>query len=253
MEFSRELFFARHPDPMWVYEVATLRFLEVNDAAVSRYGYSRDEFLAMTIADIRPPEDVPRLLDAVRAVTDEQQAPQIWRHRYRSGEKVYVEILSQALDFRGVKAELVVARDISKQVQIEQERAELLQLSDELYESNQRLREQEANLRTSHRLPSLGIWKMNRDTGALAWSDNAYAMYSVTREAFGHDFASYVALVHPDDRNRIVAGIHAVIARSGDTCATCALMAAWRSWSIAVSSFAMRPVAPCACWVAWWT
>ena len=64
-EASYRRLFEVNPHPMWVYDLETLRFLAVNDAAVRRYGYSREEFLALTIRDIRPPEDVPALLSFV--------------------------------------------------------------------------------------------------------------------------------------------------------------------------------------------
>ena len=57
-----DILFLSHPDPMWVYDLDTLRFLAVNKAAVAKYGYSHDEFLAMTIADIRPSEDKSALV-----------------------------------------------------------------------------------------------------------------------------------------------------------------------------------------------
>ena len=61
------MLFEASPMPMWVYDAETLAFLAVNDAAVRHYGYRRDEFLAMRITDIRPPEDVPAMLDDVKA------------------------------------------------------------------------------------------------------------------------------------------------------------------------------------------
>ena len=61
------MLFEASPTPMWVYDAETLAFLAVNDAAVRHYGYSREEFLAMTIKDIRPPEDIPRMLVDVAA------------------------------------------------------------------------------------------------------------------------------------------------------------------------------------------
>ncbi|MCK7494347.1 MAG: PAS domain-containing protein [Comamonadaceae bacterium] len=77
----RELFLA-NPHPMWVYDLETLRFLAVNDAAVAHYGYSRDEFLSLTIRDIRPPADIPRLLANVAAVTEGIDTAGIWRHSH---------------------------------------------------------------------------------------------------------------------------------------------------------------------------
>ena len=63
-----------------------LHFLAVNDAAVAKYGYSRAEFMAMTIADIRPPEDVPRLLENVAQVDTGIDFAGIWQHRLRNGQ-----------------------------------------------------------------------------------------------------------------------------------------------------------------------
>ena len=73
--------FADNPLPMWVYEEETLRFLEVNDAAVRKYGFSRDEFLRMQITDIRPPEEVPRLLSSVHFRQSRVESSGGWRHR----------------------------------------------------------------------------------------------------------------------------------------------------------------------------
>ena len=63
------LLFERHPNPMWVYDSETLAFLAVNNAAIQQYGYSREEFLAMTIKDIRPSEDIPALIQQIKQVS----------------------------------------------------------------------------------------------------------------------------------------------------------------------------------------
>ena len=105
--------FEAHPEAMWVYDRETLRFLAVNDAAVSRYGYSRREFQAMTIADIRPTEDVPAFQRFVDALTDKLTVSGDWRHRVRDGRILHVEIGSHPLLFRGRPARLVVARDVT--------------------------------------------------------------------------------------------------------------------------------------------
>ena len=65
---EHDALFFNNPLPMWIYDLETLAFLEVNNAAIAKYGYSRDEFLSMTIKDIRPPEDVPRLLENISRV-----------------------------------------------------------------------------------------------------------------------------------------------------------------------------------------
>src|SRR3989442_15221844 len=67
-ELASRAMFESNPHPMWVVDRETFRFLAVNDAAVAHYGYAREEFLAMTILNIRPPEDEPRVREAMRAL-----------------------------------------------------------------------------------------------------------------------------------------------------------------------------------------
>jgi two-component system cell cycle sensor histidine kinase/response regulator CckA len=118
-DISFRILFTDNPQPMWVFDVKTLFFLEVNDAAVAHYGYSRDEFLGMRLTDIRPPEDVPRLLEElVRAEVGFQHSG-LWKHLLKDGGRIDVEIISHKLVFGGRGAELVVVRDITKQKQAE--------------------------------------------------------------------------------------------------------------------------------------
>ncbi|NJN92676.1 MAG: PAS domain S-box protein [Anaerolineales bacterium] len=118
-ESSFQLLFYHHPLPMWLYDLETLVFLEVNAAAVDKYGYSRAEFLAMTIKDIRPVEDVPRLLADVAAVRPALQHSGQWRHRLKDGTLVNVDITSHRLTFNSRPAALVVVQDITQHLQTE--------------------------------------------------------------------------------------------------------------------------------------
>ncbi len=118
--------FEANPHPMWVYDLETLAFLTVNDAAVAHYGFSRDEFLAMTIADIRPTEDVPRLLENVARVGERGfDKTDIWKHRRKDGSTIQVEITSHFLDYQGRRARLVLANDITERQQAEEEKEKL--------------------------------------------------------------------------------------------------------------------------------
>jgi len=108
------LLFENNPHPMWVYDLETLAFLEVNDAAVAHYGYSRDEFLSMRLPDIRPPEDVERLTDDVRLERPALQRSGEWRHKLKNGQIIDVEIASHTLEFAGRQAVLVIAQDITE-------------------------------------------------------------------------------------------------------------------------------------------
>jgi PAS domain S-box-containing protein len=120
-EKQYRLLFHSNPHPMWVYDLDTLRFLMVNDAAVRHYGYSQDEFLSMTIADIRPPEDISALVENVSHVVDGIDYAGIWRHRKKDGSLIHVEIISHVLDFAGKRSELVLAHDVTGRMRLEEQ------------------------------------------------------------------------------------------------------------------------------------
>ena len=100
--------FAENPYPMWIFDRETLAFLEVNDAATRAYGFSRAEFLAMTLLDIRPAEDIPELLQETQH--PQQSTAEHWRHKSKDGVVFSVVITSWELLFEGRPAELVLAR-----------------------------------------------------------------------------------------------------------------------------------------------
>jgi len=135
-EANFRLLFAANPHAMWVYDVQTLRFLEVNEAAVAHYGYPRDAFLRMRITDIRPPEDIPRLLEHIQEGRPPLQFSGQWRHRLHNGRIIDVDITSHTLEFGGRHAVLVVAQDITERLRAE---AALLQKDEELRAMSQQL------------------------------------------------------------------------------------------------------------------
>jgi PAS domain S-box-containing protein len=134
-ERHRKLF-DNNPHPTWVFDRETLRFLAVNAAAVRKYGYSRDEFLALTIKDIRPPEDIPALLETVRTLGDGNESSGVWRHRLKDGTIIDTENTSYALTFLGRAARVVVAVDVTQKKRAE---AEKIQFMERLAASNQEL------------------------------------------------------------------------------------------------------------------
>lgn len=122
-------FFTNHPVPMWIYDLENLRFLDVNNAAIQKYGYSREEFLKMTIKDIRPEEDIPLLLENIKKPRNEYQESGPWRHKLKNGEIIFVEITSHTINYNGRNAVLVHANDITKRLVAETE----LKKSEERY------------------------------------------------------------------------------------------------------------------------
>jgi PAS domain S-box-containing protein len=112
--FGRYLsLFILNPEPMWVYDVPTLRVLDVNEAAMQRYGYSRHEFLALTIRDLRPEEDVPKFLELLPSTPNSDRTGP-WRHKLKDGSIIQVLITSHSVKFADRNARLVMAVSLSQ-------------------------------------------------------------------------------------------------------------------------------------------
>jgi diguanylate cyclase (GGDEF)-like protein/PAS domain S-box-containing protein len=120
-EARYRLLFDASPRPLWVYDEATLAVLAVNGAALQQYGYGRDEFLALTIRDLRPAEDVAALEAHVAAVPARLGASRVWRHRRKDGSVFDVEVTSHALAWDGRAARLVLAADVTARTRLEAE------------------------------------------------------------------------------------------------------------------------------------
>jgi PAS domain S-box-containing protein len=127
LEASEEqyrLLFDRNPQPMWVYDEETRRFLAVNDAAVVHYGYSREEFLAMNLREIRPPEEVPALDEFAAARRQAAslaafRSDRVWKHRKKDGTLIDVKVAGSPLQFQGREAWLVLATDVTEEKRLE--------------------------------------------------------------------------------------------------------------------------------------
>lgn len=113
-ETSFRYLFEKNPNPMWVFDRENLAFLEVNDAAVAHYGYSHEEFRQLRITDLRPSEDVPRLLTQAAKRPDGFRESGEWRHITKDGRIIDVDIASFYLEFKQRAAALVVARDTTE-------------------------------------------------------------------------------------------------------------------------------------------
>ncbi len=114
-ESQYRLLFESNPLPLWVFDCETLAFLAVNEAAVRHYGYTRQEFLAMTLKEIGPPEGVAALLEGASRDVEGLSETVVWQHRKKDGTIIDVEITRHSIQFGGRRAELVLAHDVTNE------------------------------------------------------------------------------------------------------------------------------------------
>jgi PAS domain S-box-containing protein len=119
------LLFESTPQPIFVYDEKTLGFLAVNEAAIRTYGYDREEFLSMTVEDIRSTEETPTLLIKTPTGVGEPLISSPWRHRRKDNSIIYVEMTSHPLGFNGRKARLVIANDVSERKLLDEKQLSL--------------------------------------------------------------------------------------------------------------------------------
>jgi len=110
---AHRVLFENNPFALLVYEVNTLRFLAVNEAASRQYGYTREEFLSRSLPDVWPPDEAERALISVKALSGANLKNEEWHHRRKDGSTFDVEINAQPINFRGRRARIVMARDIT--------------------------------------------------------------------------------------------------------------------------------------------
>ena len=178
------LLFQRNPQPVWVFDSETLRFLDVNDAALRQYGYSREEFLSMTIMDIRPPDEVIPLEPAIKEVPEIEEFKGVWRHRKKDGSIIRVEVIRHLIQFFGRKAAIVLAVDITEKLQAQ----EKLRLSEERY-------------RTLARVSPVGLFRTDSRGRCTYINEQACLLTGLTPEQA--EGMGWIDALHPEDAERV--------------------------------------------------
>ena len=120
-EEQYRLLFQQNPIPMWIYDPDTYQYSEVNDAAIQKYGYTREEFQKMRILDIRPEEDIEKVRKA--SEKNRMKGPSFfeeWTHFTKSGEKLKVMISASDIYYAGKHQRLVIINDITEQRKAEE-------------------------------------------------------------------------------------------------------------------------------------
>jgi len=179
-----KILFEANPKPMWVFDAASLQFLEVNAAAVASYGYPRDELLTMRVVDICSADDAAALMSDVAIRPGAPAQAQLWHRVKKNGDTTVVRVNSVPVVFGGRAARLLSADDVTHEVA-----------------TNVALRDSEAQLRAAQEMAHVGSWKWTIRGDLLSWSAELAAIFGVTIDRAPRTFGGYLGLVHPDDRD----------------------------------------------------
>jgi PAS domain S-box-containing protein len=186
--------FEYNPQPMWVFDYDSLRFLAVNQAAVQHYGYSREEFLNMSIKDVRPPEDVPLLLQMVEQARRGLQVPPDYRHRKKDGTIINVEVSRYNLTLDGREAAMILVNDVTERKRTD-ERAAAFSAA---------LRESEQRLRLALTASRMGIWTMElQGKHRFISSPELDAIFGLKPGEFDGTEKALFDLIAPDDHRLV--------------------------------------------------
>jgi len=176
--------FNHSPLPMWIFDTKTLEILRVNEAACINYGYSSEDYRTMTLRDIRPVEDIQTMQYWVDVSTknDRYDLPETFRHKKKSGEIILVKIQTSFVTFKGRKARLASAVDVTEEINLQRN----------LIEINERLK-------IASEIANLGYWSNDLITNKIQWSDELYKIFEVSPESFELNLDNIIKLYHPEE------------------------------------------------------
>jgi len=193
------LVFETNPSPMWIFETDSLRILAVNEAAIRQYGYSKREFLNLTILDLRSEEDRAATLAALSSAKAPSHFSGLFRHLRKDGSEILVEIYSSPLLFKKKPARITTAIDITVRE-----------------EAARKVREHEASLAFAQRVAQVGSWTIKltadgkTDGNLMRWSDEGRRILRLDSAKTSTE--SFFKLIHPDDYERVTQAFEKVIA-----------------------------------------
>jgi PAS domain S-box-containing protein len=207
--------FNHSPLPVWIVDINTHQFIDVNDAACKVYGYTKDEYLTMTLKDIRPSEEIPSFEELISSQNANTQATfsNTRRHKKKNGDLMEVKIISSVLTFGGKQVRLVSAVDVSNEIATQNQ-----------------LKEFNARLKLASEIAGLGYWTNDFIKSEITWSDEIYKIFEVNPDSFVLTLENISSRFHPDERsnflsnnfynfenNSVMESEHRILTDSGNT------------------------------------
>ncbi|RFM27467.1 sensor histidine kinase [Deminuibacter soli] len=193
-----DFLFRNNPNPMWIYDYQSLRFLAVNNAAIEKYKYTEAQFLQMSLYDIRPTDTYDQLNEKIKEIKySGTTKPSLWLHRDATGNVFHVKISSTRLDYEGTDARLVVITDVE----------DLIEQQKQIDALNAQLREHamytEETFRSALKHSAIGMALVLPNGRFLLVNDSLCDMLGYTREELSD--MSFQQISYPEDLPRDLA------------------------------------------------
>ncbi|MDB5142874.1 MAG: hypothetical protein JWQ66_1587, partial [Mucilaginibacter sp.] len=184
-----KLLFYSSPLPILIYDLKTMQILDVNKMATEFYGYSREEFLSMTVKDIRPAEEIPLVIKVLKEIVFNSEVSNLgtWNHIKKNGQPIKVEVIGQSIKYQNRKCMMVVCNDVTDKTNALRE----VQISNERFEY-------------ATKAASDIIWDWNLETNEVYYSGNIKHLFGHKLGINNDNLPFYFEHVHPDDRERVV-------------------------------------------------
>ncbi|MCS4433018.1 PAS domain S-box protein [Aquiflexum gelatinilyticum] len=173
--------FSLNPIPSWIFDFETQEILEVNIAAIHHYGYSRKEFLSMTLKDIHPKKEILEI-NAGRDQPEGNINFGVFTHQKKSGELIRMEINANKVDYFDRPCMLAVCLDVTEK-------------ENQVLE----LKRTEEKLKSISSMAKIGYWRLEIDGKTLTWTDEVYNIWSRDKNSFEVNFENFRSSIHPDD------------------------------------------------------
>lgn len=179
--------FNHSPLPMWIFDLDTLRFLNVNEAACEHYGFSHEEFMAMTIKDIRPESEIPEMQALLTKAIQNADASflGLMKHRKKNGEIIQVKLKTSQVNFDRRIGVLVSAVDITPEISIQ----------NKLLAANTRLQQ-------ACEIATMGYWTNDLTSSEIIWSDEMHKIFETNPETFVLTLDNIKSRFHPEERHK---------------------------------------------------
>lgn len=196
----REMYETNHA-PMWIYDAVSLKIVSVNKAATSVYGYSHEQFLTKTMADITYIDDSVAEGDQDQAISKALKTDGNLRHIKVDGSVFYVNLSVHNIQFNGKPHMLAMVRDTTDQILYERS----------LDRINRYLQAEKRKLSETQLISKVAGWEFYPATNKLVWSDEFYEIFGVSKADKRPAFEIYLNHIFPDDRDMMLAGLQALI------------------------------------------